>query len=185
MKMEFAGKSTNVWNVFGGTLFYLWFFFPLDYLIWLKMRENAWWCWRNCSAADSNDGYCQASLSPPRSALASVTAKVKGLLRSTRQGNQKMDGCDWWCVGSTSGKKPVIADDLSDAVILFSGSSLAGVNARSESLSSCREVTDFCPECGQLNWGESKNSKWWRKEEKVVYERDSTSLSRWLPSPVI
>lgn len=45
----------------------------------------------------------------------------------------------------------MIADDLSDAVILFSGSSLAGVNARSESLSSCREVTDFCPECGQLN----------------------------------
>lgn len=62
-----------------------------------------------------------------------------------------MDGCDWWCVGSTSGKKPVHPEDLS--VIPFYGSSLAGVNARSENLSGCREVTDFkgCPECGQLN----------------------------------
>lgn len=65
-----------------------------------------------------------------------------------------MDGCDcFWCVGSTSGKKPVNPEDLSDEDILFSGSSLAEVNARSETLSGCGEVTDFkgCPEYGQLN----------------------------------
>lgn len=55
-----------------------------------------------------------------------------------------MDGCDWWCVGSTSGKKTVYREDLSDAVIEpFYGSSLAGINARSENFSGCREVTDF------------------------------------------
>lgn len=44
-------------------------------------------------------------------------------------------------------------EDLLDEDILFSGSSLAEVNARSETLAGCGEVTDFkgCPECGQLN----------------------------------
>lgn len=49
-----------------------------------------------------------------------------------------MDGCDWWCVGSDSGEKLVNPEDLSDAVIPFYGSSLTGVNARSESLAVVR-----------------------------------------------
>lgn len=142
------------------------FFFPLDYLIWLKMRENSWWCWCNCSAANSNDGHVRPPSALPGAGLATVTTEAKGLLRSTRQGNQKMDGCNWWCVGTTLGEKPVIPEDLSGADLLFSSSSLAGINAKSERLSGCGEVTDFCPECGQLNWGGSKDSKWSRRKGK-------------------
>lgn len=201
--METAGKSPKVLNVVRGseicfTLLLFVCLFNYYCLIWLKKQEkNTWLCWHNSHTTNCDAGHHQASFSPSKGAFPGLYHRYNkraAKFRSTREGRKRWSGWMWLpdafqCVGSTPGKRAVNFGDLSDEDIILSDFTLARINARNEALCMAWVKSLLLRVPLSLgSWtevGMRKEGKQSAKEWKVVCDRNSISLSRWLPSPVI